>query len=336
VTTLPRTRQMGGRYPSRVTKTRLVELSAEEVAALGEVVERLHRQLQASEGFIDQVTDPPAAGSAIDLAYAEKSRIEYDLAYLAIKAAEDHLRTVLWVAEGRRLPSFALYTLTRAAAEALARAWYLLDAPDVKNRRSRALNVRLHSMREQAKLANPRPRRGTPQRQQNQEEIRRAEEIKQHQRKQTRLLEDGAAAVGIAVRRDKNGRTLGFGSAALPDRWEAVADAMDEGEVAYGVMSGFGHSEPWALLRPERARPTDDPDVMEAPTALDLGWLMGILDRVLDLHDRVLARWMALAGQPFEVWQLAKQGSAAARQPFPGGPSPEPGQPARGPTGQQL
>lgn len=178
----------------------------------------------------------------------------------------------------------------------------------MNDRRSRALNLRLHSLREQSKVGKPRARTGKPKRKQTDEEIRHAQQAKHDLRQRCTALEDQAAALGIEVRLDRNGRILGFGSAPLPDKWEGVADAMDEGELAYGVLSGFGHSEPWALLRTERARPTADPDVMEAPTALELGWLLGILDRVLDLHDRAVGRWMLLAGQPSEVWELAKQG----------------------------
>jgi hypothetical protein len=121
------------------------------------------------------------------------------------------------------------------------------------------------------------------------------------------LPEVRAATFGIDVGRAKTGRITGFGAAPLPDKLESVAGAMDQGEFAYRIMSGFGHTEPWALLRIERAQPTDDPNLQAVPTALEIGWLLGILDRVLDLHNRVVARWMALAGQPFDVWEPAKQ-----------------------------
>jgi hypothetical protein len=92
-----------------------VQLSDEEMSALSQVMARLDRQLRASEGFLDLVVRPPVAGSAIHTAYAAKSRVEFDFAYLFVKAGEDHLRTVMWVAAGERLPSFALYTLARGA-----------------------------------------------------------------------------------------------------------------------------------------------------------------------------------------------------------------------------
>jgi hypothetical protein len=289
--------------------SQFVPLSNAEMSALSAVTQRLGRQLHASEMFLDQVVNPPVPGSAIDHAYAGKSRVEFDLAFLFVKAGEDHLRTILWITEARRLPSFAMYTVMRGAAEALARAWYLLGAATVEERRSRALNIRLSSLLEQSKLLDPRARKGKPKPKRSADEISRSESDRRRVRERLKALEDQAAAQGIGAIRDKNGRAIGFGSAPLPQKWELVADAMHEGEFAYGLVSGFGHSEPWALLRPERAVPTDDPEVMLSPTALNLDWLLAILERVLDVHDRILARWMELAGQSADVWNLAKQPS---------------------------
>lgn len=283
----------------------LAPLSKEELSALTEVMGRLAGQLQGSEAVLDQVVDPPVIGSPIATAYSDGNRVEFDLAYLFVTAGEDHLRTMLWIAEGGRLPSFALYTVMRGAAEALARAWYLLAGTTADERRSRGFNIRLNSIVEQSKLLNPRPRRGTPELKPSPDDLRRAELERQDLRRRLRALEDQAAALGITAIRDRNGRAVGFGPAALPQKWETVADAMHEGEFAYGLVSGFGHSEPWALLRPERSQPTQNPAIRLSPSAVDLDWLLSILDRVLDVHDGVLARWVELAGHPADVWKPA-------------------------------
>jgi hypothetical protein len=289
-----------------VTEPGLVQLTDEEASALREVMERLRRQLKGSESFVRLVVEPPVTGSAIQTAYAGDCRDEFDLAYGALHPAEDHLRTILWVVERGVLPGFSLYTLMRSATEALARAWYLLSPPTVVERRARALNVREDNLLEQAKVGKPKPRKGRPPRR-SADQLRFEANQQNHLRKKLKWLEDRASQLGVDVTRERDGKLV-FGSARLPQRWELIADAMDEGELAYQVMSGFVHTMQWATLQTDRAVPTDDPAVSQAPTDLDVDKFLGILGRVLDVHDRVVARWMTLAGQPAEVWQLAKQG----------------------------
>jgi hypothetical protein len=276
------------------------------MSALRGVMERLGRQLQGSEGFVQMVVTPPLAGSDIQTAYASDCRDEFDLAYGALYTAEDHLRTMLWVVERGVLPAFSLYSLMRAAMEALARAWYLLAAPTVAERRARALNVREDNLIEQAKVGVPKPRKGKPTAK-SADQLQFEAHQRHHLRDRLRWLEDRASKLGVEVTRDSKGKPF-FGSARLPPKWELVAEAMHEGELAYQVMSGFEHTMQWATLQIGRARPTADPVVGEAPTDLVLEQFLPMLDRLLDVHDRVVARWMTLAGQPSDIWRLAKQG----------------------------
>jgi hypothetical protein len=284
----------------------LVQLSDEETSALREVMERMRRQLRGSESFVRLVVDPPVTGSAVETAYASNCRDEFDLAYGALYAAEDHLRTILWVMERGVLPGFSLYTLMRSATEALARSWYLLSPPSVVERRARALNVRVDNLVEQAKVGVPKARKGRPPRR-SAEGLRFEAGQSDHLRTRLTWVEDRASELGVEVTRDRRGNPS-FGSGPLPRRWELIADAMDEGELAYQVMCGFVHTMQWATLQTDRGQPTDDAAVSQAPTGLVLDKFLGILGRLLDAHDRVVARWMTLAGQPAEVWQLAKQG----------------------------
>jgi hypothetical protein len=55
----------------------LVELPAEERAALQEVTARVARQLRASERFLGEVVEPPVPGSPIAEAFANGRRDEF-------------------------------------------------------------------------------------------------------------------------------------------------------------------------------------------------------------------------------------------------------------------
>jgi hypothetical protein len=77
----------------------------------------------------------------------------YEQVGLFLYSAEDHLRAMLMLLEGPQVPTYSLYTLLRAAAEAVVRCSYLLD-PDVteRQRMARGLNVRLGNLIEQNKV----------------------------------------------------------------------------------------------------------------------------------------------------------------------------------------
>jgi hypothetical protein len=260
----------------------VIELSPEQRAALSRVADRMSRQLRASERFVGE---PPAPSSSRHTAYANGYRDEFDIAGLALHAGEDHLRTLLAIFHAGMLPSFALYTVLRGATEALARAMYLLDEPSVAARRAHALNVRLENLVEAAKVTKNRARLSA----------------------RLQHLGNRAVGVGIAVIPSK-GVPAGFGAARLPSRLQMVAEAVDNGEFLYRLMSGYGHAMQWALIELARAQSSEDPDVASVPTDLNVERFLEVLDRILDMHDRLVGLWLTLSGYPIEVWRAAKGG----------------------------
>lgn len=271
----------------------LIELSASEKAGLREVTAPLQRQLRASERFTDYVADPPAPDSPMSRAYTDGNRDEFDLGALGIYAAEDHLRTLSALIETRILPSFALYTVLRGAVESLARAHYVLMEMDLTERQGRALNLRLDNLREQVRITDREP-----------SEDRAAGRRVYEERR--RFLVGRASAQGVRTLMSSTGRLRGFGAHVLPPKGALVDRAVKDGALAYSMLSGYAHGLQWALLRTEGAEQSSDPAVALVPTALNVEVFLGVLDRVTDLHDQIVARWITLAGQPFDVWTAAK------------------------------
>ena len=124
-----------------------VDMTPEETAALQREATRLARLLSASEKFTAEAANPPVPGSRMGHAHTADLRDAYDIAGLLIHACEDHLRTALLVLKTGPLPSFALYTLLRAAADAIVRARHLLDpAISEQTRLARGMNERLDNI----------------------------------------------------------------------------------------------------------------------------------------------------------------------------------------------
>ena len=71
--------------------------------------------------------------------------------------------------------------------------------------------------------------------------------------------------------------------------------------------SAFAHSQPWALLPRERAQSTADPTVQVIPTDVNVKMVLTLLAGVASLFDESVGFWVVLAGQPADVWRLAKQ-----------------------------
>lgn len=102
--------------------------SDKEQVALNVVGERLIRLADDSAiSFVLDAINPPAPDSLHARATKADLRDAYDFAGHLIFATHDHLRTVLVVIKSGSLPSYALYTLLRPAAEAAVRAKHLLE-----------------------------------------------------------------------------------------------------------------------------------------------------------------------------------------------------------------
>ena len=114
---------------------------------------RVAAVLQASENLLADAIDPAAPGSPNHTARTNQVWDAYEQVNPLLYSAEDHLRTMLMIFEGTKLPTYSLYTLLRAAAEAVVRCAYLLD-PSLteRERMARGLNVRWENLDEQRKI----------------------------------------------------------------------------------------------------------------------------------------------------------------------------------------
>jgi hypothetical protein len=273
-----------------------IDMTPEEAAALQPEVTRLACLLSASGKFTAAAADPPVPGSRMDKAYTADLRDAYSIAQLLIHACEDHLRTALIVFKTGPLPCFALYTLVRAAADAVVRAKHLLDpAISEPARLARGMNERLDNLNQQVKVM--------------------AEPGRAHYDRRVQHLEQRARTNGIAVLREKrkdgtSGRIIAFG-----EPWSTDVDLfgryLPAGSTAFRILSGYVHSKPWVLAPGYKAQPSPDPKVGMIPTDMDVRMFIAVLTTVLDLYDESVGHWLTLAGYPAEVWTNAKQGDGS-------------------------
>lgn len=274
-----------------------IDMTPEETAVLEREATRLARLLSASEKFTAEAANPPVPGSRMGHAHTADLRDAYGIAQLLILACEDHLRTALLVLKTGPLPSFALYTLVRAAADAAVRAKHLLDpAISEQTRLARGMNERLDNINQQFKAM--------------------AAQGRAHYDQRVQHLEQRALANGIAVLREKRkdgaaGKVIGFG-----EPWSKDVDLFSRylpaGSMAFRILSGYVHSKPWVLAPGYKAQPSSDPKVGIVPTDMDVGMFVAVLTTVLDLHDASVGHWLTLAGYPAEVWANAKQGGGGS------------------------
>ncbi len=190
------------------------------------------------------------------------------------------------------MPIFALYTLLRGAAEPVVRARHLLDtSPSITHadRLARALNQRLENMEEAGK-------------------IDRASALNAAQR--VTHLVSRAATAGIQVVRNKKGQIIGFGTvpSSILDLFDSYLPA---GATVFRYLSAFAHSQPWALLPRDRARPSTDSGVQIVTADVNVTLVLTLLAGVASLFDQTVGLWVELAGQPAEVWRLAKLPSSS-------------------------
>jgi hypothetical protein len=273
-----------------------IDMTPEETVVLEREATRLARLLSASEKFTAEAANPPVPGSRMGHARTVDLRDAYDIAALLILACEDHLRTALLVLKTGPLPSFALYTLLRAAADAIVRAKHLLDpAISEQTRLARGMNERLDNINQLSKAM--------------------AAPGRAHYDQRVQHLEHRALANGISVLREKRkdgtvGKVIGFG-----EPWSKDVDLFSRylpaGSIAFRFLSGYVHSKPWVLAPGYKAQPSSEPKVGIVPTDMDVGMFVAVLTTVLDLHDASVGHWLTLAGYPAEVWANAKQGGGS-------------------------
>ncbi len=271
-----------------------IEMTREEVEALQKEATRLERLLQASDRFVRASAEPPVPNSPMDLAKKSDLRDAYDIAYLLLFSAEDHLRMIQIVLKEGPLPAFSLFTLLRAAADAIVRCRHLLDPTITETQRlARGLNERLDNLEQQRKAASDQ------------------QAAKQHYEERVAHLEERAIANGITpLRKTEAGPITAFGEPRknVVDLFAAYFPG-GTGSLAYRVLSGYVHSKPWITLPSHRAQASSEPGVALVATDLNVFLFVGVLGAILDVHDANIGYWLMLAGYPGEVWANAKKDS---------------------------
>jgi hypothetical protein len=255
----------------------------EEQKALNVVGERLIRLAEdASISFVFDAINPPKSSSPHARATEADLRDAYDYGGHLIFATHDHLRTVLLIIKAGTLPSYAMYTLLRPAAEAAVRAKHLL-IPTISetDRLARGLNERLDNLWEQRKAGVD------------------VASIIDH-------LADRATANGISVERSKPkpGRKreiTGFGEPVRSDL-DLFKSYLRAGTTAFRFLSGHVHSKPWIQLPRNRARATATPTISSISTEINLMLFCNVLDSVLSVHDENIGHIMVLSGYPISAW----------------------------------
>ena len=273
----------------RRQRAQLTPTTAEEQAALNVVTEKLIRISDETMDFVFDAIDPPRVGSPFTRATEADLRDPYDYAGHLIYATHDHLRTILAIIKMGSLPSYAMYTLLRPAAEAAVRAKHLL-VPTISEaeRLARGLNERLDNLWEQRKAgADPRDVAS-----------------------RIRHLEKRAKANSISVEwsKPKPGRKrviTGFGEPVRSDL-DLFKLHLRAGVTAFRFLSAHVHSKPWVQLPKSRAKATPTPTIATISTEINLMVFCSVLDSVLNLQDANVGHIIVLSGYPLSTWNTMK------------------------------
>lgn len=273
----------------RRQRAHLAPPTAKEQAALNAVGETLIRIVDGTIDFVFDSIDPPAPGSPLARATQVDLRDAYDYAGHLIYATHDHLQTILAIVRLGKLPSYAMYTLLRPAAEAAVRAKYLL-VPTISetDRLARGLNERLDNLNEQRKAGAD------------------ARDVA----KRVRHLANRATSNGVAVcwSKPKPGRKrviTGFGEPVRTDI-DLFKLHLRAGVTAFRFLSAHVHSKPWVQLPKSKAKATPTPTISSISTEIDLMLFCAVLDSVLGVHDANTGHILVLSGYPVSVWTSFK------------------------------
>jgi hypothetical protein len=279
-----------------VSKIVMGSFTAEEIRHFHEIFVRVAAVLQASQNLLADAIDPAAPGSPNNKARTNQVWDAYEQVGALLYSAEDHLRTMFMIFEGTQLPTYSLYTLLRAAAEAIVRCAYLLDPGLTEPQRlARGLNLRWENLDEVRKLDHDDPRF--------------AERVAH--------LEERAVANGIEVVRKSDGKQPHFGEGRKNDvdlfaqYVQSIRQDRDPegrtGEKLYRFLSAHVHSMIWVKLFQAQTAPTDEAGMNSVKLDLEFDQLAGMLLMVLRLHESNIANLLKLSGYPIVVWDLAKK-----------------------------
>jgi hypothetical protein len=273
-------------------------LTAAETDALKGAFVRLASILRVSENTVADAVERPVPDSAYGRARRAKRWDAYEQVNPLVYSAEDHLRTILTVFRSGTLPTYALYTLLRAAAIAVVRCAYLLDPGiDEQMRMARGLNVRWENLKEQSKLKDDNDKLF-------------AERVA--------VLEQRATSNGITVfKKDPDKPATDFGERRVSDvelfakylkplREEKVdKDAAPFGETAFRFLSGHVHSMLWVNFIDAEKTPSEEAGIQSVKFDLHFEWFGGALSAVLRLHESNIKSLLVLSGYPVMVWNEA-------------------------------
>jgi hypothetical protein len=261
----------------------------------------LDRFVAASNQTWATHAEQPIAGSPYEAACRlAGGRWAFDFARFHLASAEDHLMTIAVILGSGWWPMYSWYALVRSWLEASARACWLLD-PHLtpRQRQSRGFTEHLVKLQGDLKFARPQTKASILQK------IRALRGDASCQRLQEtfgRPLQKGAPKplVGFGISRP--------GPSTLVQKWfpEVTPGGGAVGEFLYHVVSGPAHSEPWALLLAiERVGP-DEGGIATARIEVQLGTLMPVIGKAVELHDRAVRWHTQLMGYDEAVWDDAR------------------------------
>jgi hypothetical protein len=253
------------------------------------VTDKLVRVVDDTIDFVFDSIDPPVPGSPHARATEADLRDAYDYAGHLIYATHDHLRTILAIIRLGSLPSYAMYTLLRPAAEAAVRAKHLL-VPTISEteRLARGLNERLDNLWEQRKAG---------------ADARDVASRISHLARRAK-----ANNVSVELSKAKPGRRrliIGFGEPVRSDL-DLFRLHLRAGVTAFRFLSAHVHSKPWVQLPRNKAKATPTPTISSISTEINLLLFCSVLDSVLKLQDGNIGHILVLSGYPLSVWNGMK------------------------------
>lgn len=265
-------------------------MDAEDARVLSLIVPRLRHLLETADQVVPDAVEQPVAGSLKGQAHRSGLHDAYDYVGAVMFSAEDHLRAMLLILTTGPVPTYALYSLLRSAAEAIVRTRHLLDLDISETQRlARGLNERLDNLNEQVKISR--------------------ETLQEHYDERVAHLEARARSNSIEVRRGRavsggSGKVIWFGE-PLPTDFDLATRYLYEGATLYRILCGHVHSKPWVQLPSSAATPSADPKVALVNAGLNVPAFATLLDVVLDLYEACNSYWLVLAGYPSNLFELA-------------------------------
>lgn len=290
-----------------MTKVQQGSFSADENELFKVWYVRLSALLYSSESVVADAVASAVPESPHGRARAAQRWDAYEQANHILFSAEDHLRTMRSVLEAEYLPTYALFSLLRAAAEAVVLCAYLLDDSISEiTRMARGLNVRWDNLDEQRKLSG--------------DAKLFAERVA--------VLEERALNNGIQVIKKEpakpdvhfgEGRQSAvalFSKYITPESPDPGAD-RPLGELVYRYLSGHVHAAIWVKIANAEITASDEPGISMAKLDLQFTWLVVMLRLILRRHESNLISLLALSGYPRMVWQEAmKSGTTDGQNRF--------------------